>query len=56
MVARAEWRRLAIQSLSCSAKAYYSSAVAGNIDLDRRPAGWLVHAAAQLPDGSVQIS
>ena len=30
-------------------------AVSGHIDLDHRPAGWLVHAAAQLPDCSVQI-
>ncbi|MEO7421045.1 MAG: hypothetical protein ABIU87_01460 [Ornithinibacter sp.] len=30
-------------------------AVSGNIDLDHRPTGWLVHAAALLPDDSVQI-
>jgi hypothetical protein len=30
-------------------------AVSGNIDLDHRPAGWLLHAASELPDGSVQI-
>jgi hypothetical protein len=30
-------------------------AVSGNIDLDHRPDGWLLHAATQQPDGSVQI-
>jgi len=30
-------------------------AVSGNTDLDHRPPGWLVHAATQLPDCSVQI-